>query len=73
MVALFLENGIEFFSLWIGLSKLGVITAWINSNLKMEPLLHSLEVSGAKVVVTSARLSPGQQAVLTSFAIICMI
>ncbi len=58
MVALFLENGIDFFSLWVGLSKLGVITAWINSHLKMEPLLHSLRVSHAKAVVTSTRLLP---------------
>lgn len=44
MIAIFLENGIEFFATWFGLSKIGVISAWINSNLKLESLAHSIKV-----------------------------
>lgn len=56
MIALFLESeffpikrlsffllldGAEFYAVWNGCSKLGIVTAWINSNLKLEPLAHS--------------------------------
>jgi acyl-CoA synthetase (AMP-forming)/AMP-acid ligase II len=58
-VALFLENGIDFFALWLGLSKLGVISAWINSNLKLETLAHSLNISKCTAIVTSQTLLPG--------------
>jgi len=50
--------GIEFFALWMGLSKLGVISAWINSNLKQDPLAHSINVSGSTTVITSKSLLP---------------
>ena len=39
-VALFLENKPEFIGIWLGLSKLGVITALINTNLRNEALNH---------------------------------
>uniref|UniRef100_A0A7E5A1M5 Very long-chain fatty acid transport protein n=1 Tax=Panagrellus redivivus TaxID=6233 RepID=A0A7E5A1M5_PANRE len=58
VVALFMENGAEFFAIWLGLSKLGVITAWINSNLKQEPLAHSIRVSNAKSIIVSPSLLP---------------
>ncbi|KAE9555059.1 hypothetical protein FO519_001720 [Halicephalobus sp. NKZ332] len=58
VVALFAENSPEFFAIWLGLSKLGVITAWINSNLKLEPLAHSIKVSKAKSTITSPSLLP---------------
>ncbi|KAI6244070.1 Protein CBR-ACS-22 [Aphelenchoides fujianensis] len=43
VIAMFLENSADFFSIWLGLSKIGVTTAWINSNLKLEPLAHSIK------------------------------
>lgn len=58
VLALFMENGIEFFSAWLGLSKLGVITAWINTNLKLEPLSHSIKVSHCNAVMTTPTLLP---------------
>lgn len=58
VVSLYLENGIEFLSCWLGLSKIGVITAWLNSNLKLEPLAHSIRVSKCKTVLTSRTLYP---------------
>ncbi|KAK0402902.1 hypothetical protein QR680_016603 [Steinernema hermaphroditum] len=56
VVALYLENSADYIALWVGLSKLGVVTAWINSNLKLEPLGHSIKVSNCKAVVTSSSL-----------------
>ncbi|CAD5229230.1 unnamed protein product [Bursaphelenchus okinawaensis] len=57
-VALFLENSADFFAIWLGLSKIGVVTAWINSNLKAEPLAHSIKVANTNIVVTSNSLLP---------------
>lgn len=58
VVALFMENNIDFFALWLGLSKIGVVSAFINSNLKLEPLGHSINVSKCKSVVTTSSLLP---------------
>lgn len=54
-----MENSIEFVAAWIGLAKIGVVTAWINSNLKMEPLAHCVLTSKAKAIITSSHLSSG--------------
>ena len=55
-VALFLENKPEYVALWLGLSKIGVISALINSNLKKAPLVHSINVVQPKCVVYDATL-----------------
>ena len=55
-VALFLENKPEYVGLWLGLSKIGVISALINSNLKKAPLVHSINVVEPKYVVYSGDL-----------------
>ncbi|KAI6232036.1 hypothetical protein M3Y95_00444500 [Aphelenchoides besseyi] len=56
VVALFMENNADFFALWLGLSKLGIITAWVNSQLKLEPLAHSVNTAHATTVVTTPTL-----------------
>lgn len=58
VASIFLENGIDFVALWLGLSKIGVITAWINSHLKMEPLAYSVNAAKSKSVITSRSLLP---------------
>lgn len=55
-----MENSIEFVAAWIGLAKIGVVTAWINSNLKMEPLAHCVLTSEAKAIITSSHLASGK-------------
>lgn len=62
VVALFLENSADFFAIWLGLSKVGVVTAWINSNLKLEPLAHSIRVAKTNKVITSSALLPSESA-----------
>ena len=57
VVALFMENRPEYPSIWLGLSKSGVITALINSNLKSKALAHSISVANAKCLIYSAELS----------------
>ena len=39
-VALFMENKPEYIGIWLGLSKLGVISALINTNLRTQSLKH---------------------------------
>lgn len=55
-VALLLENKPEYVGLWLGLSKIGVISALINTNLRHQQLVHSINVAMPKVVVYSAEL-----------------
>jgi fatty-acyl-CoA synthase len=45
VAALIMENRPEFIACWMGLAKLGVTTALINTNLRGQPLLRSLATS----------------------------
>ncbi|KAK6059914.1 hypothetical protein COOONC_02433 [Cooperia oncophora] len=58
VVALFMENTVDFIAAWMGLAKIGVATAWINSNLKREPLAHCIRMSRAKAIITTPLLQP---------------
>ena len=53
VVVLFMENCLEYVAVWLGLSKLGVITALVNNNLKHESLLHCITVTDAKAIIFS--------------------
>ncbi|MDB5447319.1 MAG: acyl-CoA synthase [Phenylobacterium sp.] len=50
-VALFMPNRLEYFAVWYGLSKIGVVTALINNQLAGLPLAHCLNISGASHVI----------------------
>ncbi len=49
--ALAMENRPEFFFYWFGLAKLGVVAAVINTQVSGRPLVHALEVTGARAVI----------------------
>lgn len=53
-VALLLENRPEFVGIWLGLSKLGVITPLINTNLRKTSLLHSLNIAKCQALIYGA-------------------
>jgi fatty-acyl-CoA synthase len=57
-VALFMPNRLEYFAVWYGLSKVGVVTALINNQLSGLPLAHCLNISGAHHVIVDADTSP---------------
>jgi len=57
-VALFMPNRLEYFCVWYGLSKIGVVTALINNQLAGLPLAHCLNISQANHVVVDAETSP---------------
>ncbi|CAD6196158.1 unnamed protein product [Caenorhabditis auriculariae] len=56
VVALYMENSVEFVAAWMGMAKIGVVTAWINSNLKREQLVHCITASKTKAILTSSTL-----------------
>ncbi|VDN08336.1 unnamed protein product [Thelazia callipaeda] len=66
VIALYLENCAEFPIIWLGLSKLGVVTSWVNTNLKEEPLAHSIIISKSTAVVTSKALYPALKDIFSS-------
>lgn len=54
-----MENSIEFVAAWMGLAKIGVVTAWLNTGLKNEQLAHCLRTSECKAVICSEAMSAG--------------
>ena len=61
-VALFMPNRLEYFAVWYGLSKIGVVTALINNQLAGLPLAHCLNISGASHVIVDPETSPVYEA-----------
>jgi fatty-acyl-CoA synthase len=63
VVALLMLNRPEFVATWLGLAKVGVVTALINANLTGEPLRHSIGVSEAgHLIVDHELLEPWHDA-----------
>lgn len=61
VVALLMENRPEFVVHWLGLAKLGIVTALINTHLTGRPLAHSLEIAGARHLILDAELEANWQ------------
>jgi fatty-acyl-CoA synthase len=61
-VALFMPNRMEYFCVWHGLSKVGVVTALINNQLAGLPLAHCLNISQANHVIVDPETAPAFQA-----------
>lgn len=55
-VALFMENEPDYIAFWIGMAKVGVRTALINSNLIGSGLVHCVNVVSARAVVCAPNL-----------------
>jgi fatty-acyl-CoA synthase len=56
-VALFMPNRLEYFCVWYGLSKIGVVTALINNQLSGAALAHCLAICGANHVIVDPETS----------------
>ncbi len=59
-VALFMHNRPEYVAIWIGLAKIGIVTALVNNNLRDKSLLHALTIVDAKALIFEAALSEGK-------------
>jgi acyl-CoA synthetase (AMP-forming)/AMP-acid ligase II len=53
-----MENCPEFIFLWLGLAKAGIICALINTNLPATSLMHTLQVSKAKMLIAGDSMLP---------------
>ena len=51
VVALLMDNSVDYIVTWLGLAKVGVTTALINNNLKGQPLTHSLLVCHCRALI----------------------
>lgn len=58
-VALMMENRPEFVCMWLGLSKLGIITALINYNLRHSSLTHSVNMAKCQALIFGCELTEG--------------
>merc|ERR1719476_850155 len=56
VVALVMENRVDYCCYWIGMTMVGVIPALVNSNLRQQSLLHTITVAKARAVVFSSAL-----------------
>lgn len=56
-IALFMEGRPEYIGLWLGASKVGVVTAFINTNLKSTSLIHSITVVNSRALIFTPKLS----------------
>lgn len=58
VACLLMKNCPEYLALWLGLSRIGVSVALINTNLTGELLKHSIEVVHPRQVIAGASLAP---------------
>ncbi|KAL4100912.1 hypothetical protein QTP88_020937 [Uroleucon formosanum] len=57
VVGLLMENRPEFVCIWLGMSKVGIVSALINYNQRMVSLLHSIKVANCTSLIYGAELS----------------
>lgn len=56
-VALFMESRPEFVAIWLGLAKAGLVSALINTNQRMDTLIHSITVVNCRALIFGTELS----------------
>ena len=54
VIALFMENRPELVFFWLGLVKIGVVSALVNFNLRKESLAHCISIVNAKGLIFSS-------------------
>ena len=64
-VALVMENNEDYVAIWLGLSKVGVVAALINSNLEGAGLAHCINIVDAKAIIASGEQAQNAQAILS--------
>jgi len=64
-----MESCPEYVCIWLGLSKIGVIVALINNNLRADTLAHSIKVSNCSAVIIGREQINGKQILFSKFTI----
>lgn len=57
VVAVMMNNCVEYVPIWLGLAKVRVIASLINNNTKGKPLVHSIKVANSKHLVFGSELA----------------
>lgn len=55
-----MENRPEYVGIWLGLSKAGLVGALVNTNLRHEVLLHSVNIVSCKAIIFGSSLKDGK-------------
>ena len=63
VAALFMPNCAEYVAAWLGLTRIGVTVALINTNLTGHALAHAIAVAAPRVVLSGAELAPRLDAI----------
>ena len=66
-VAIFVRNRIEYVALWYGLSKIGVVPALINFQLRAKSLAHCINISNTKIAIVDHELVADWKSARTHF------
>jgi len=66
-VALLMENRPEFVITWLGITKIGVRVAMINTAIKNQGLLHCVKISECKMLLFGAELSASVDPIKSEF------
>lgn len=56
VVALFMENRVEYMPVWLGLSMIGVVVSLVNYNIRGDSLKHCFNVGNCKAVIFTESL-----------------
>lgn len=59
-IALIMEGCPEYIGTWLGLSKAGFVAALVNTNLRHDTLLHSINAANCKAVIFGSELKDGK-------------
>jgi solute carrier family 27 fatty acid transporter 1/4 len=59
VVALLAGNRPEYVAIWLGLCRMGIITALINTNLRQQTLMHSINISKCKGLIYTSEFADG--------------
>ncbi len=63
VAALLMPNCAEYVAVWLGLTRIGVTVALLNTHLSGDALVHSIRIAAPRVAVVDAELAPGLAAV----------
>lgn len=54
-----MHNRPEYVAIWMGLAKIGIVTALVNNNLRGKSLLHALTIVDTKAVIFESTFTDG--------------
>jgi fatty-acyl-CoA synthase len=74
-VALLMSNCAEYLATWLGLTRIGVVVALINSQLAGDVLAHSIKIADPKFLIVGADLAPRVAAIRAHLppALVCRV